>query len=399
MQKISHDAVSELLTNQAAPETGARVTMYIPMETTASPPHITENQIRFKNLIHKAAEELKSRGDQTKLSDELCALIDTYSDDMDFWKDQGKGLLLCAAPGMVRMYCLPVDTEEYVAVDDAFHLAPVLALLSDAREYYVLALAQQHPKVFKGDMYGITELEGILPSSLQDSLRLDEFNQETERQGSATGSSMSTGWFNGRGGAHDQGEADRAKYFHILDKQLLAELDHKLPLILAGADAEVAAFRGLSKYPSMLLGTIIGNHTETNPQALYEKALDIVRAELVKPEHDAFVDEYQRVSGANPERVAHTNASILEAADQGRIDKLLAMMSRHTTDTVQDKVESVFRITFPEPGHSKMLNNLAAKVWQMKGKVVSLLPDEIPKGEMPSQMVKGGAPMVARLRY
>lgn len=390
MQKISHDAVSELLTSTAAP--AVTVTIYIPMETTASPPHITENQIRFKNLIHKADTELKAKdgkGDESKLGQELCNLLDTYYDDLEFWKAQTRGLLICAAPGNVQMFNLPVDTEEYVSVDDGFHLAPILALLGDAHEYYILALAQQHPRLYKADMYGASEVEGVLPTSLADALRIDELNVENENQGSATGSSMNTGWFNGRGGAHDLANVDRSKYFHRLDKMIYEKLDKSLPLILTGTEDETAEFRSISSHPKILQGTIAGNHTETPANELFEKALDIVNAELVAPAHQAAREEYEQISGANPDRVAHTHAAIMEAAEQGRVDKLLAMMSRHTTDTVQDKVESVFRITFPSADHSKILNKLAAKVWQMRGKVVSLLPNEMPNG----------APMVARLRY
>lgn len=392
MRKISQDKISELITHQTAP--GTAVTMYIPIETADSPRHLSENQIRFKNLIHTATAELQNHGDQSGLGGELQALLDTHYDDAGFWKHQGKGLLICAAPGMVRMYCLPVDTEEYVSVDDSFHLGPVLALLSDARDYYVLALAQQHPKLFKGDMYGLIAVENLLPTSMREALGIDELNRQSENQGSASGSSMNTGWFNGRGGTRNPQDSDRLRFFHLIDKQLCDKLDRSLPLILAGIDAENAEFRGISKYPLILQGSISGNNTETRTDDLFKKADSIIMSELVLPGHQAVSEEYERTSGANPERVAHTSAGILEAAEQGRIDKLLASMSRYTTDTIQDRVESVVRITFPEASDSKTLNNIATKVWQMSGKVVSLLPSEMPKGTTPT-----GIPMVARLRY
>lgn len=385
MQKLTHDAVEKLLGLESTP----KVTIYMPLEATASPPHITENQIRFKNLIHKAVDELKARGDTSKLELELDAVLDKHYDDLEFWKEARRGILLCATPKVMEMFNLPVDTEEYVAVDDSFHLAPILALLGDDRRYYVLTLAQQEPKIYQGDMYGLQSMDIGLPKNLRAALGIDEPNQKSENQGSAVGTSMRTGWFNGRGGARDPMDNDRLKFFHLIDSILHDKLDRSLPLILSGIEAETVEFKNLSKYPGILDSSIEGNHTDTRPDELFAKAWPIVMKELVQPEHKAAREEYERLQGANPERVASDKKAITSAVEQGRVDKLLAMMSSVTTDTVQDKVESVFRITFPEPESSRTVNHLACQVWQMSGKVFSLLPNEMPNG----------APMVARLRY
>lgn len=385
MQKISRDTIQALLDIDATP----KVTIYMPLEATASPPHITENQIRMKNLINSAIDALDTLADNSGLHNELRTFLEDHIEDLEFWKAQSRGLLLCAAPGTMELFQLPIDTEEYVVVDETFHLAPVLALLQDAREYYVLSLAQQNPKLFEGDMYGLAPSTITLPETMRVALGIDEPNQQSENQGSATGSSLNTGWFNGRGGARDPQDADRLRYFHIIDKLIAAKADRSKPLILAGIDAETAEFRDISKYPRILAKPVSGNHADTRLNELFAKVQPIVHEELIAPEHAAALEEYERLSGANPDRVAHDTKSITTAADQGRIDKLLAMMARHTTDTVQDKVGSVLRITFPDAEKSKTLNNLATKVWQMSGKVFSLLPHEMPNG----------APMVARLRY
>lgn len=385
MDKVTQESVTELLQSDAHPA----VTIYIPMVNSAAPPHISENQIRFKNMVHRAQEKLAGSEDGKKLSKDLSHLLTCYYDDMDFWKSQSRALLITAAPDMVRLFKLPVDSEEYVAVDEAFHLAPVLALLSDDRRFYVLALAQQHSRLYRGDMHGLELMDIGLPASLREALGIDELNQQSENQGSATGSSMSTGWFNGRGGARNPQENDRIRLWHLLDKRLNDRADRSLPLLLAGIDAENAEFRAISRYRHLMKAAIPGNHTETRPEELHARAWELVHHELVQPEHAAALEEYIRLTGANPERVARDTDTIQSAAEQGRIAKLLTMMSRQTTDTVRDKVAPSYLISFPSGDHSRLVNNLASKVWQMSGKVISLLPQEMPYG----------APMVARLRY
>lgn len=385
MQKINQEATRRLF---AIPET-PKVTIYIPLEASASPPHITENQIRMKNLINAAVSKLDDMGDISSLSSELKDMLEAHTDDIEFWKDRGRGLLICAASGVLEMFDLPIDTEEYMAVDETFHLAPVLALLGDDKQFYVLCLAQQNPKLFKGDMYGLSTMDVNLPISLRAALGIDEPNQKSENQGSATGLSTNTGWFNGRGGARDPQDNDRLRFFHVIDKILHDKLDRDTPLILAGIDSETVEFRNLSKYPKLTQGSISGNQNDAHLEDIFAKAQEIIVEEMVKPEHTAAREEYERLAGANPDRVAGDKKSIAEAAEQGRIDKLLARLFSKTTDTVQDKVQSVLRITFPEPEFSKNLNSMASKVWTQSGKVLSLLPDEMP----------GGALMVARLRY
>lgn len=393
MERLNKSVIDELLNSPQSPA----VTIYIPMHTTASPPHISENQIHFKNLLHKAAGQLKPRGEQ-RLAAALEQLVHEVHDDLTFWENQLPGLLICANPDFIRLFQLPRDTEEYLAVDEQFHLAPVLGLLADSKEFYVLTLAQQTPKLYCGDFYGLQPASLSLPPDLHQALNIDENNQKTENQGTAAGPSTygaggapgaGRGWFNGRGGARDPSEEDRSRFFRLIDSLIYEKADRSLPLILAGIESEVAEYRALSKYPWLLHSWIPGNHSGTPVSELLQTALKIVQAELVEPEHQAAIEEYARLSGANPKRVAEGDQKILAAAEQGRIDKLLTTTYKRTADTVRDSLADVLRITFPAPPAARTLNRIAATVWRMSGRVVNLQPGQL----------SGSPLMVARLRF
>jgi hypothetical protein len=394
MEKLRKELIDELLNQTSTPA----VTIYIPMHTTASPPHITENQIRFKNLINKAGSLLEAKGEQNGLAQKLHAQLDMYRDSLEFWESQTAGLLICANPDAITMIQLPIDTEEYVAVDDQFHLAPILGLIEDAREFYVLALAQQKPKLFRGDMYGLKSAGIDLPGDKIAALNIDENNQKSENQGTAAGPSTQgaasspgagRGWFNGRGGARNPEEEDRMKYFRKIDAIVTSKPDTKLPIILAGIDSEIAEYRNISKHPKILTNHIAGNHTETATDELFKLAASLVNKELIEPSHRAAIDEFNRVQGANPNRVAEDQESVISAAKAGRVDKLLTGIYNSTSDTVRDSFSDVIRITFPKGKTSRIINQLAAQVWQMRGKVINLLPEQVPNH----------AVVVARLRY
>jgi hypothetical protein len=386
MLDITKGTINELLESNPA----IAVTIYLPTLTTASPPHISENQIRLKNLTAKACDQLRdSDRAYDVLANQLSEFAEKCQDDMEFWKSQTKGLLICAEPGSIKTLHLPIDTEEYIAVDNQYHLAPILGLINDARDYYVLLLAQHNPQLLQGNMYGLCESGIKLPANIREALGIDEPNFKTENQGSARGSSLNTSWFNGRGGSRNPQEEDRLRFFRLIDKTLHDNTDRSLPLILAGIDAEIAEYRGISKYPHIMSGSISGNYINASISEIEEKAKQIIWQEIVIPEHQAITNEYQGLRGASPDKVAHDKKTILAAAEQGRIDKLLTSTLRTTTDTVQDRAESVLRISFPDFSTSQMLNNLALKVWRMSGKVIGLSPSQMPDG----------ATMVASLRY
>ena len=385
MNQIDSNALEQLLNAQSQPA----ITMYIPMLTSAAPPHMSENQIRFKNLFHRAYEMLSQRQDGAGLTRQLRDFYKQHHNEPAFWEHQTPALLVCATAESVQMFQLPIDTEEYVALDDSFHLAPVISLVDDQRDFYVLALAQHDPVLYQGDMYGLRPADVHFPSDAHQALNIDEPNQQTENQGSATAPGSNSAGFNGRGGSRDPRDEDRQRFFRIINKIISANVDRKRPLILAGVDTEVTEFRELSTHPLILNASLSGNYKDVKPDNLFRAAYAVVWKELVVPEHQSAIEDYGRLHGAQPERTASDMKSVEKAANQGRVEKLLTSMTRQTTDTVQDNVASVSRLTFPDATTSQLMNALATKVYQMKGRVFNLLPDEMPQGKL----------MVAHLRY
>ena len=65
-------------------------------------------------------------------------------------------------------------------------------------------------------------------------------------------------------------------------------------------------------------------------------------------------------------------AAIRDAAEQGRIDKLLIGTLRYTTDTVRDNTEPVPVITFPEPEPSQAIHDIASRVWNASGTIIPI---------------------------
>lgn len=386
MEKLDNDNLQELTSSVIPPA----VTIYIPMHNTSSPQHITENQLRFKNLLHAAAREIRAyEGEASLFANQLESVIDAFHNDLRFWESQNRGLLICAQPEDIRLFELPIDTEEYLAIDQHFHLAPIIGLLQDAHDFYVLSLARQNPKLYRGTLYGLEVVAAELPESIKAALNIDETDQKGESQATAGAPAGGGGSFNGRGADRSPEVTDRVRFFRMIDKAVCQYTDQNLPLILAGTETDVAEYRSISEHPQLLKTAISGNRSADDNRTLFDAANHILRDEIIVPEHQAAIEEYTRLSGANPERVAFDAKGIDQAAKQGRVDKLLTRLSRYTADTVRDQLEAVPRLTFPSGKDRKWLNDVVLAVWHSSGTVYNLAPDEMPEGKL----------MAARLRY
>jgi len=357
------------------------------MHITASPPHMTENQIRLKNLTHKAADILRTDYQHAgkRMADLLQAQVDSYLNNLEFWEHQTEGLLLCADSQQVQTFHLPIDTEEYVAVDNCYHLAPVLALLDDEQSFYVLAVAQHNPKLFAGSMYGLCEMEVDLPKSLTSALNIDERNQKAEHT-QARGGSVG---FNGRGGARDPRQDERLRFFRIIDEVACTATERGLPLILAGTESELAEYRSVSRHPRVLEQSIVGSFSGAKAHDLFAAAYTIIRNQLILTRRQQIVQTYTRLKGTRKERVTEDPIAIAEAAKQGRVETLLIALRRNTADTIRDTAKAVERITFPRDELSAMINKTANAVAQASGRIVNI----------DTNALATPSPVMALLRY
>lgn len=379
-QMLSIPLLKRLL---AASPRAPAVTIYLPTHVSASPPHISEDQIRLKNLKNRACSIIKTREDAKEFADELNRKLEELLANTLFWEHQTRGLLICARPGRFYMFHLPLDTSEYLAVDERFRLAQILGLLSDYNKYYVLSLAQHSPKLYSGDFYGLSETDVGLPQSLLKGLNIDEMGRPSEQQVSAYGNARG---FNGRGGDKNPAEEERQRFWRMIDQLVLKHADKKQPLILAGIDSEVSEYRALTHYPNVLNGHIEGSFSGSSGFELFQPALEIIENELVQPEHQAVVDQFKQAPGLT----ARDFAAITDAADKGRVDKLLLAGIRYTADTVRDNKQAVPVIEQPPEESAAAVHNTAYKVWNSGGTIINLETDEMP--------VKDSL-MLATLRY
>lgn len=366
-KNITKDSIQDLINSES--KTIPAVTIYLPTSRYASPAHMSENEIRLKNILRKAEDVIVSRDDAKAFLPEFIDNIKQMLASESFLEKQTEGLLICARPGLFYSLHLAIDVDEYLSVSDQFHLAPVFGLIKDYSQYYVLVVAQHQPALYKGDNYGVYGTNVSLPLSLQDALKIDEANHDSEKQTSSYGA---TKGYNGRGGDKNIEDIDRLKFWRLIDQTVMSRTDRKIPLILAGIESEIVEYKEISKYPTILNDHIEGSYGGVKPHELFRKSYPLIIKDIIKPEHHQLIEEYKRLSGNSPNLVASDLKSILIAAREGRVEKLLLGLIRNTTDNVREGQDQLPLISFPSIEISQPLNEIAWTVWKSGGLVINI---------------------------
>ncbi len=374
MNKITQETVTKLMDGTSR---SPAVTIYLPTHKISTPPNMREDQVRFKNLISKAqnlSEELDEGAEFNKFFEkEASALLENQV----FWQNLTESLLICARPGMFEYFHLPIDSDEYVAVDTHFHLAPILGLLSENQNFYILSVNQKEPFLLEGDMYGYQHSRLELPRNVEEALNIDEMHLKNLQHASVR--SPKGAEYHGHGAGKDTGQAEHQQFQKIIDDKVAHYINDKSHVILAGTDSELGEYRAHTKLKNVIEESIHGSFTREDADQILAQATEIVRRHIIEPQREEVLSDFSRLEGQSPDQVEANYAGIQDAAEKGKVGVLALGMLKYTTDTVRDNVNQVVKLSFPNEMTRQAFDNLAQQVWRQGGKIVNLYSDQMPR--------------------
>jgi hypothetical protein len=270
-------------------------------------------------------------------------------------------------------------------VADSYDITPLLITMAYDQPYYLLALAMHNTKLFKGDMYGLEPVAIDFPTSPEDALNIDEMFSGSNTVRSQNGPSGASNAIapHGQGDSNGAGREERLQYFRIMDNMILdaKEVDSSLPVIIAGTDSEAGDYRHMSKLPGLIQTYVQGNHTNSTLQDLSALAWPIIQSEIISKRAIAAVDQLNEKVGI--QKSSYDYKDMKEAADMGRIKTLLVGITRKTTDTVSDAMQTAVPIlTFAKQYEYEHVAELVKKVLAQGGNILGvgneLMPAKVP---------------------
>lgn len=375
ISKINDNEIKRLINESK--NKNPKITIYLPINTTLTSEHISADYIRIKNIKNEVIKKLQINHQDTDFIQEFSQKIDEIMSDILSFHDLPQGLLMCISPGVAEIFRLPIETKEYVVIDEQFYLAPILGLISDYQDFYLLVLSLHDPKLYKGDAYGLYPTSLKFDRSPDELLNIDEINTENVQAKSANGGG--SGGYNGRGGEKDQANSDRQKFWRMIDRRIIKSDEQKLPLILAGVESEIAEFVSISSYPNILSSHLEGSYRTFKPNDLFPQVEQIIRQEIIEPEHQKIIAEYNRLSIKRSDLIVDNTQDITKASDQGMVDKLILAGLRFTADTIKEKSKPEYVLSFPSPSIAKKINLAALNAWHASAKVINLDMNQMPK--------------------
>lgn len=382
-QFTNHDL--ELLTSD---RTGVCLSLYLRTHLTGT--EILQDQTRFRNLLSRAEEELADLGMPAAKARNMIEQARRFDSDKAFWQYQSHGLAIFLTDGLFRAYRLPIEFDDLLVVSGRFHLKPLLPMISETIQYYLLALSRGGVRLFEGNRFGLEEVPLAIAKGMEEALMSDR-NEAYEHYHvrSGGGASRETALFYGRGEGRDDDNDRVTRYFRTVNEEIQGFLkDKKAPLVLAGVEYLLPLYREANTYPGLLSDGVTGNFEPVRAEELHQKAWPVVESLLRKQRQEAE-DEFHKLLGTG--KASTFTPEIVPASYQGRVSTLLVSSRKHAWGTVdRSKAGAVSHMCKQEEQGCEDLYDFAAIQTLLKGGRVYVMDEDA---------VADNEPIAAVFRY
>jgi hypothetical protein len=254
------------------------VTIYLPFDEPNA--ENNPNRIEFKNVLRQTETALSDAGAKPSAIAKTLKPAQSLLEGTEFWSTRFDSLVLFMHPKLFRYYHIPGrNIPHMLTVEKGFNLDPLLKVMQDNKQYYVLALSHKNVHLYEGDQYQLKPVRlKELPTDMKEALKIDEFSSWVESHRAAPASY-------GKGseavrGQYDVSQIDKElllQFFRRIDKRLRGFLQQRrAPLVLAGVEYLLPIYRRANTYPSLLPQSITGNQEHADLDNVREKAWRLV---------------------------------------------------------------------------------------------------------------------------
>jgi hypothetical protein len=368
MRQVTLDDLAALRESHEAP----CISLYQP--THRHHPDSEQDPIRFRNLRRRLELSLKQKYPPRKVR----GLMKNYRElehDRPFWNRRTDGLAILSSPDSFMIFELQRPVHELVIVASNFYTKPLIRILQSADRFQILCLSRQDVALYEGNRDALDPVDLIgVPETITDALG-DELT--SPRLSVRSAPSGATVYFGG-GQKPDEVDVDRDRFFRAVDRAILANHSRPsgLPLLLAALTEHHAAFRAVSRNPSLMPQGI-----EIDPGAVDLEELRRLAWERVEPVYLArlatLVERYE--VGKSRQLASDDVAEIAFATQAGRVGTLLVEADRQIPGRIDRVTARVHKGDLAHPDIGDVLNDLAEWTLEMKGEVVM-----VPAQRMPS---------------
>ncbi len=351
------------------------VSIYAPMYRAGK--EVSQNEIRFKNLIDNAEKQLEELGHDTAILDEARRL----QSNSEFWQHQAEGLAVFCCDGFTKHYRVAISFDETVVVGQRPHVKPLSRIFTDDNQWYILAASLQNIRLMIASPHSVQNLElDVLPENLRDALNIDEYVSTLQHHTTSTGGKGQSGhdvMHHGQGGGEPENRKkdEILQYFHKLDRALGEYFGiERTPMVFAGVEYLFPIFQEACQYNGIVDEAVEGNPDDFSPQELQEKTWNIIKPRL-QQQRAEFVEQF--CDKSNTAWASDDLMMIYKAARMGQVETLL-VQDDFTVWATFDNPEEPVQVDSNAAEAEDIVNRIVVQTLINGGTVFNLSEDEMP---------------------
>ena len=365
----------DFLTLLRKPE-GIAVTIYMPTHRVAD---MEGDPLLLRHLLDEAGTKLVQKGLRTPEARVLLSPARELLDDVLFWQHQEEGLVLFISQTSFSHFNLPFDVPQAVEVSGEYFIKPMLPLVINDGQYFLLSLSLNHVALYRCLMGNCREVvPAKMPRSLEEAMRFEDPEKQLQQHSLGPGLAGSTGstFFHGQGAPEDLEKEQTARFFQQITRSLEPVLaNEKAPLVIAGVEYLTALFRAISTYRNIFPEVIEGNPDRMNPDTLQKSAWKIVRPYFLQ-EQKKRLGQYVNATGQGPS--VSDLAQVVPAAVDGRVYSLFVAEGLQRWGNFDAAEHCVKLAKEPSDGAYDLVEFMIKNTLLAGGNVYSLKPAELP---------------------
>jgi hypothetical protein len=368
---------NDIATWAAASSPTELVSLYLPTHRAGR--EVTQDPVLFRRLVARAADEVTDG--------EVLAVATRLVDDREFWAHGSAGLAVLAGADSTTAIRLSDPTAELTIVSDRFHVKPLVAALARRVEFDVLAISRHSVRLVTVDGSRAVETEvAEMPTSMPDALRWDDREPQLQsHSGKRTGGGNVAATFHGQGSTNDSRDVDLDRYLHLIDRAIT---DHRSgstrPLVLAGVDDIVGAYRKVTRCHHVVDDHVAGNPDQLRAEDLADRARRFVPPSAADAEHAA-----RELFLAGATATVRTVEQAVIAAAAGQVASIFVPADREYWGRYRPGHRVLEEHDTRGPGDHDLADVAAAETLRHGG-----LAFVVPESDIP-----GGGTAAATLRY
>jgi hypothetical protein len=364
MRAFTSQQVREL----AAFSAGLCVSIYMPTQSIGQEVLDHADRLLLKNQLKEVTQKMKDRGFAERPIRDFLDPLQRLADDVHFWRARSKGLAIFLASDFLHYFHLPISLAPLTFVGYEFYLKPLLKVLADNGEYFLLSLNLQQVELFRGDRDQIDQvIPGMpIPQTIEEVTGSDYRPKFQGARGGKVGGHSQHGYY-GQGEWQEDEKQEILQFFRAVHQAIAPTLrSADLPLVLTGLDHLVALYRQVENFPRLQSAAFLVNPKDKSLEELHRGSWKIMAPYYERDRRDLTLQIQQL---QDSERVVTSIQDVIPAAIGGRIKALFLDKAAEIWGVYHpQKAETVVQ-SAQHSGNTSLINLAAVQTFLQGGQV------------------------------